>query len=95
MLTLTEAAGDLLTKILDDRNCQDEISVRFVCQDTEVSLALDNEKQGDSTFEHQGRTVLLLDPNAADYLGTKILGVKKTKKGVNKLIFNKQEPDSV
>ena len=93
MLTLTEGAGDLLTKILDDRNCRDDIAVRFVCQDTEVSLALDNKKQGDSTFEHKGRTVLLLDQNAAKYLDAKILGIKKTNKGVNKLIFNEQETD--
>ena len=94
MLILTEAAGDLLTKILDDKDCQDDLAVRFICQDSEVFLALDNEKQGDATFEHKGRTILLLDQTASEHLGAKTLDVKKTKKGINKLIFHEKETDS-
>ena len=81
MLTLTEAAGAHLAEILDDRDCPPGVAVRFVCQDTEVSLALDNEKPGDSKLEHEGRTVVLLDENAAEFLDGETVDVKRTDAG--------------
>ena len=68
MLTLTEAAGAHLAGILDNRDYPDGMAVRFAYRDPDVSIAVDNKKPGDSTVEHQGRTVLLLDQNVADFL---------------------------
>ncbi|UCG12118.1 MAG: hypothetical protein JSU72_16680 [Deltaproteobacteria bacterium] len=81
MLTLTEAAGAHLTEILDDRDCPDGVAIRFLCQESAVSLVLDNEKPGDSTFEHQGRTVLRLDPDSAKLLDNETVDFKQNDTG--------------
>ena len=81
MLTLTEAAGAHLADILADRECPDDIAVRFVCAESGHSLVLDNKKAGDSTLEHEGRTVLLLDQTAAELLDNETLDVKQTDRG--------------
>ena len=93
MLTLTEAAGDHLTGILDKRNCPDGVAVRFVWKETGVSLALDKKKPGDSAVDHKGRTVLFLDQNAADHLDGETVDVKETKAG-GKLFLANQDQDS-
>lgn len=81
MLTLTEAAGAYLSRILDDRECPEGVAVRFAYRDTEVSVSLDNEKPGDSKIEHQGRTVLLMDQNTADLLDGQTVDCEQTDTG--------------
>lgn len=81
MLTLTEAAGAHLAEILTDRDCPDDMAVRLVCEQAGSSLILDNKKEGDTTVEHQGRTVLLLDQTAAELLEGETMDVKDTAEG--------------
>ena len=81
MLTLTEAAGAHLADILADEEYPDDIAVRFVCAESGHSLVLDSKKVGDSTLEHEGRTVLLLDQTAVELLDGETVDVKKTDTG--------------
>jgi len=81
MLTLTEAAGAHLADILADKECPDDVAVRFVCAESGNSLMLDSKKADDSAFEHEGRTVLLLDQSAVEVLGDETLDFKQTDAG--------------
>ena len=91
MLTLTEAAGAHLVEILADKNCPDDTAVRVVCKESRVSLVLDNEKPGDSTLEHEGRTVLLLDHQAAEHLGDETVNVEPTEAGVRLFLTRRSQ----
>lgn len=81
MLTMTEAAGSHLAEILDKRDCADNVAVRIVCRNSRLSLSLDSLKPGDSTFEHEGRTVLLIAPEAVEKLRGETVDVRQTKAG--------------
>lgn len=89
MLTLTDAAGAHLAVILADKECADDIAVRLVCRKTRKSLVLDNSKDGDSTFKHEGRTVLLLSQKVVDLLDGKTIDVRQTNTG-GRLCFAKR-----
>lgn len=81
MMTLTEAAGEHLAEILGNSDVPESVAVRFVCKESEISLSLDNQKPGDATFEHQGKTVLLLDQHAAEYLDGATVDTEHTDAG--------------
>lgn len=68
MLTVTEAAGEHLAELLTKQGAPEEVAVRFVREEQGVSLRPDSEKPGDATYEHGGRTILLLDNDAAELL---------------------------
>jgi Fe-S cluster assembly iron-binding protein IscA len=93
MLTLTEAAGAHLAELLDDRQCPEGVAVRFVCEEAGVSVVLDDQKPGDSTLEHEGRTVLILDENAAQHLDGETVDVEQTESG-SQLVLAKKEDGS-
>jgi hypothetical protein len=42
---------------------------------------LDKHQAGDATFEHEGRTVLLIGPDAAEQLAGETVDVRQTKAG--------------
>ena len=88
MMTLTEAAGDHLAEILNRSDVPDHVAVRFVCRDSEISLSLDNQKSDDMTFDHYGKTVLLLDSHAAEYLDDAKVDTEQTDAGT-KLFLSK------
>ncbi len=81
MLTLTEAAGDQLTKILDDSNAPQEMAVRLVAGEKGLAMAADQPKPEDTTFDHNGRTVLVLDEQVAQVLDARTLDVEETDEG--------------
>lgn len=81
MLTLTDAAGGYLTKVLDEAQVPGDTAVRLVAAPEGLTAALDNEKPGDATFAHEGRTVLLLDQLASQVLDERTLDVQKTPEG--------------
>jgi hypothetical protein len=81
MLTVTESAGVYLTEVLVQANAGEDTAVRFVAQDSKLAPYLDNERPGDATFDHDGRTVLLLDEGIAQTLVNSTLDVKETDTG--------------
>ena len=76
MLTITEAASARLAGILDQRNLPEEVAVRFVHEEGQIQLRSDNEHPGDTTFQHEGRTVLLLDAHVSELLTNEMLDVE-------------------
>lgn len=81
MLTITEPASAHLRKLLDDANAPDEAAVRFIMGQQGLSLKMDNQQPGDQIFEHNGRTVLLLDDQLSNLLADRTLDVKETERG--------------
>jgi Fe-S cluster assembly iron-binding protein IscA len=80
MLTLTEDAARLLAEVLD-RVEESDRAVRIVQGRACWVMRLDREGPEDESFEHEGRTILLLDPSVAETLDDKTLDVDVTAEG--------------
>ena len=81
MFTITYVAGDYLTELLDDANASEETAVRFVIEDNTLTPKLDTARLGDATFDHEGRTVLVLDTSVVQAVGDSTLDVHATDAG--------------
>jgi hypothetical protein len=81
MFTMTETAGEYLTALLDNANAAEETAIRLVLDDKTLTPKLDNARPGDATFDHEGRTVLVLDAQVKQVLGESMLDVRATEEG--------------
>ena len=79
MLTVTEAASARLAEMLKQQDVPADIAVRFVHEGEGVGLRPDNEREGDTAFQHEGRTVLLLDAQVSELLVDDTLDVEDAK----------------
>lgn len=94
MLTITEGARAHLNEIIIAEECPDDIAVRLVLEDDGIMMALDRQQTDDTTFQHEGRTVLLLDQQLGELLGEEMLDVEDTAEG-QCLMFVREEEDDV
>jgi Fe-S cluster assembly iron-binding protein IscA len=76
MLTVTDAAKTRLAQILDEQGLPEEVAVRLVYEEQGVALQQGSERPGDATFQHEGRTVLLLDADVSELLSEGTLDVE-------------------
>ncbi|MFQ5694152.1 MAG: hypothetical protein ACE5IM_14085 [Nitrospinota bacterium] len=81
MLTMTESAGAHLSQMLTAVEAPENTAVRIIVEGEGLGLTLDNERSGDSTFEHEGKTVLLLDDPMSNLLTDKTLDVEDKGEG--------------
>ena len=81
MLTVTESASAHLAEMLDEANAPGGAAARFVNGPEGLSLAMDAKRDGDETFEHDGRTVLLVAQDVSELLTDKTLDMKETEQG--------------
>lgn len=81
MLTVTDNAGKHMANLLENANAPDEASLRFVVDGDSLGLTIDQPQDGDQTFEHDGRTVLLLDEKVGQLLDERTLDVQDTDDG--------------
>lgn len=83
MLTVTDAASARLAEILRQQSMPEEIAVRFGCEGQGIVARQDSERAGETTFQHAGRTVLLLDAQVSEVLAEDtldLMGAKLTLK---------------
>lgn len=80
MLTLTERAVRLLSQVIERDESSDR-AVRIVARGDGWMMQLDRERSDDHSFEHEGRTILLLDPGVAEALEERTLDVHGSKRG--------------
>ena len=73
MLQVTEQAGELLSNMLDDADAPEGAATRFVIEDQKIKVGVDQPREGDQTFEHNGRTVLVVDQQVGELLDDKVL----------------------
>jgi len=81
MLTVTEDARAHLVKLLEEAEAPEGSAARFVAGEEGLALQVDNPREDDQTHEHNGRPVLLMDPQIADLLQDKTLDVRETEEG--------------
>ncbi len=79
MPAVTEAASARLAQMLKQQSRLEEIAVRFVYEGNGSALRRDSERPGDTTFQHEGRTVLLLDAQVSELLAEDTLDLEGTK----------------
>jgi len=68
MLNVTSAARAYLSEILERADAPPECAVRILVDSGKLSAAIDHERDGDSTFVHEGSTVLVLDEETSTVL---------------------------
>lgn len=81
MLTMTEAAGGYLNNLLENSDAPEQLAVRLMVDQEGLTAVIDEERPGDTTYQHQGRKVLVLDSQAAEALSAKTLDLKPTEEG--------------
>ncbi len=81
MLNASDAACAFISELLTASEAPDESAVRFVLEENQLSMKLDEKKPGDETFDHDGKTVLLVDAEMSQVLDGKTLDVEDTEEG--------------
>jgi len=81
MLNLTEAAGGYLNKVLEEAQASPDTAVRLAVEGQGIASSLDTARPGDTTYDHEGRKVLLLDATASRVLAERTLDVHPTDEG--------------
>lgn len=79
MLTISPPAYDRLSKMLADR--PHDVAVRIFVRDGRARIRPSRQRQGDQVLTHAGRTVLLLDPDAAQYVDQRMIDIRDTANG--------------
>jgi Fe-S cluster assembly iron-binding protein IscA len=82
MLTVTDAAAEHLSGLLDQAEAPEDVAVRFVLSEEGLGLELDNERPGDATFNHETRTVLVVDEMVNALLDNRTLDVESGDEGI-------------
>jgi hypothetical protein len=88
MVMMTETAGEYLTTVLDDANVVEERAVRLVIEGDTLTPRLDTARPGDTTCEHEGRIVLVLDEQVSQMLAESTLDVRATEEGLKLVLFH-------
>jgi hypothetical protein len=65
MFTMTDAAGAHLADLLEEAEVPEDVAIRFVVEEEELTLRLDKERPGDESLSHEGKTVLLTRPSTS------------------------------
>ncbi len=81
MFSITEAAGAHLAGLLERDEAPEDVFVRLEQKKDGLALRLGHAHPGDSTFAHEGRTVLLLDEELCQELADSTLDVEDTEAG--------------
>jgi hypothetical protein len=81
MFTITDVAGDYLTELLENAPASAGTAVRFVVEDNTRTPKLDTAHPGETTFDHEGRTVLVLASSVAQAIADSTLDVQATDEG--------------
>lgn len=81
MFIVTEAACIRLVEKLARKRTGDNVAMRFVRKRQRWSLRPDTPAPNDVAFAHEGRTVLVLDPQVAQRLADRTLDAQDTPAG--------------
>lgn len=81
MLTVTEDAKAKFADMLDQGDAPEGVAIRLVVQDGGLAVTPDQEKPGDTTFEHAGRTVLLVEDQIVNHLEDRTIDVDQSEEG--------------
>jgi Fe-S cluster assembly iron-binding protein IscA len=68
MLTVTQKASVHLKEMLDEAEAPEDKCIRISTKGDHLALAFGSKEPGDTTYEHEGRTVLVIDEQLAKQL---------------------------
>jgi Fe-S cluster assembly iron-binding protein IscA len=82
MFTVTDGAIAKVAEMIENAQAPKSVALRIVAKGEETfGMRMDGAKPGDTTFDHDGKTVLVLDKEVSESLKERMLDVKNTKKG--------------
>jgi Fe-S cluster assembly iron-binding protein IscA len=81
MLTVSEGAKAHLATIINENEVPDDYAIRLVAGAEGVGLSPDQPKDVDDTYEHDGRTVLVVEPTLNKQLDGRTLSVESSDAG--------------
>jgi Fe-S cluster assembly iron-binding protein IscA len=73
MFQVTDRAAQQLKTALTKAEDTESACFRIGVADNEVQLVVDQERPGDTTIEHEGKTLVVLDPTAGNLLSNREL----------------------
>lgn len=76
MLTVTPAASARLARMLADLSAPANAAIRMVLEEQGLRIRLDRPTPNDLKFDHDGRTVLVLDERMSKILARKKVDVE-------------------
>lgn len=79
MLTVTDAAAAHLDSMLSQ--APDGAAVRFVLNGNHLEPRLDSSREGDTTYKHGERVVLLVEPQMSEVLSNRVLDAQAGEQG--------------
>ena len=93
MFQVTPAAEAHLAGMLAEASAPEDTAVRLVNEEDRLRLEADNPQPQDTTFEHDGRTVLVVDPRVAELLDGHTLGVEEGDEGTQLALSRQDEEE--
>jgi Fe-S cluster assembly iron-binding protein IscA len=81
MLTVTDSACALINDLLDRSEAPDDAAARLTVGDQGLQMTIDTQRDGDQSFDHEGKTVLLIDEQVASLLEDKSIDTQETEQG--------------
>lgn len=81
MLTVTENAKKYCARILNDGGAPPEIVIRLHVREQALAVTPDQARDGDESFEHEGKTVFVVETALAEHLDERTLDVEETEEG--------------
>jgi Fe-S cluster assembly iron-binding protein IscA len=81
MLTVTQDARSVLADILDQGNAPEDVALRLVAESGALHLKPDQERPEDTSFDVDGKTVLVVDEQLASDLSDVVLDAQQTPDG--------------
>ena len=82
MLIVTEAAKAALAEMLVQQEATETDAARLAPDGEQYNLHLDTPGSEDETYEHAGRTVLILAPAVTQALDQMVLDASETEEGI-------------
>lgn len=81
MLTVTENAKKHCARLLTDGGAPPEVVIRLHVREQALAVSPDRERDGDESFDHDGKTVFVVEHALAEHLDERTLDVEETEAG--------------
>lgn len=81
MLTVTEAACGLVDQLLHESQAPQGTIARIIASPDGLSLVLDEPKNDDLTFDHEGKPVLAIAQHVSEAIPNHAVDVQETDEG--------------
>ena len=81
MLTVTTQAKAYLSQLLDKSKHSDDHAIRLAQTGEGMQMSIDQQQPADVTYEHEGKTVLVVEQQVATALDQRELVVEESDQG--------------